>query len=189
MYGTGGYRVGPKQIARTFVLLLHVRLNLKMLLMLDAVWSRNPTLSCAVQIYYCIVWNGVVLALIYCPNILQWRWWLWAGLIYHCWWRIERLLCWPLTNSAYVFINFCLCIWIWRCYWCLIQPVYEFVILHAPFCHPNTLKRIWWRYVDLWLKRYRVALNAGQTERTFALVPVCLNLTVLIIVVWCSMRL
>ena len=55
MCGTDVVCVDPKRTARTFVL-LRVRSDLKVLLVLDAVWGRNPTLTiCCPNTRYCNV--------------------------------------------------------------------------------------------------------------------------------------
>ena len=125
-----GCRVGPCRTDRTFVL-LRVCLNLKVLIT-DVRCSmrsyiRNLTLVC----YFAVQ-----------TNTLQWRWWLcvvrcvtWPSLV-EC---MERMLCWPLANRAYVFTPACLLEAESVNYWRSIQyeVVCNLTYPRALFCCPN----------------------------------------------------
>ena len=94
-----GYRVGPARTARTFAL-LRACFNLKAMLLLNAVWGRNPTHTC-------------------CSNTLKWLWWrlcvdlpslnVWTG------YRVGR------AQIARTFGNSSMRARIWMFYWCLMQ--------------------------------------------------------------------
>ena len=82
---TGCY-VGPEQTARTFAL----RLNLKVLLAFNIVWSRNVTSLCAIQTRY----DGAVL--------------IFAGWMYGTGFVLT-----PHEQSVRLYS--CVCAWIWSC--------------------------------------------------------------------------
>ena len=116
--------IGTERTVRTFALLC-VRLNLKVLLVCDAIVCSNVK-ALTTWLQRCSQYAVVISPLcIVAPNTLQRRWLLCLGWSSFVEWT-ERLV----LNEQFVRLHCCVCDWTRRCYWCSIQ--YEVVSL--PSC-------------------------------------------------------